>query len=541
MSQQDTTIVVNALWNLKKEFDRAHTNEEGSDESLSFRALLRDPDYRDEIIASSLSSRSERLKKAAKKAERLNIIGKIDIKDSADKFPENQKTYSDIAETSSNAADTKTSTKKSLVSALLIAAAFAIALLFFMFNSSSEVHVSGVINANQHWTNDKTYILDDFVFLKGNTVLKIDPGTVIKGEPGSALISTLDSRIEARGTKAQPIIFTSNKPEGERQSGDWGGVALLGNAPINSSFAHLEGVDDVIRLGQFGGSNPSNNCGYLEYVRIEFAGHEIGLGNELNGLTLAGCGGQTIIRNVQVHKGLDDGLEIFGGTVDLKHIVLSQNGDDGMDWDLGWTGLGQFIYIQQSASQGDNGIEADNNNEQPLAVPMSNPTLANITLLGSGKPNTFQTGIVFRKGTAGSIYNSIIEGFSKEAVDVRDKETRDNILNGNLSLKSVSFINNASPSFFLDEADTNDDFGLDESAAFRAMPNNLFSDKSVFKKSAYSESNPEITPIDSKLISSGISTLPEHEFWDATANYRGAVKPGSSASWISGWTAFPEH
>lgn len=132
---------------------------------------------------------------------------------------------------------------------------------------------------------------------------------------------------------------------------------MLGSAPVNRADAQIEGVPHGDTRGAFGGSDAGSSCGIMEYTRIEFAGFEVYANNELNGLTLGGCGDGTIVRHVQVHRALDDGIEVFGGTVDLQNIVITGAGDDSLDWDMGWRGRVQFLAIQQHADTGDNAFE----------------------------------------------------------------------------------------------------------------------------------------------------------------------------------------
>lgn len=147
----------------------------------------------------------------------------------------------------------------------------------------------------------------------------------------------------------------------------------------------------------------------MKYVQILFAGFAVRPDEELNGLTLNAVGSGTVLEFIQVHRGLDDGIELFGGTANLKHIVLSSIEDDSLDWGLGWRGKAQFVLIQQSASDGDHGIEADNNPNNPDIAPRSKPVLSNMTLIGS--PVSQASGALLRRGTGVNIWNSIFTGF----------------------------------------------------------------------------------------------------------------------------------
>ncbi len=279
---------------------------------------------------------------------------------------------------------------------------------------------AGDITTDTTWTKNTVYTLKGYVFVVGST-LTIEPGTVIKGDAGSALTITSTGRIVAAGTAAEPIVFTSSNSM--PMSGDWGGLVMLGQAPINVTGGsnQIEGfptsLGDRVR---YGGTAATHDCGTLRYVRIEYAGFELAPGNELNGLTLGACGSGTTVSYVQSHLGLDDGIEVFGGAVKLDHLVITQPDDDGLDWDLGWTGRAQFVVVQQKAGRGDKGIEADNHPTVFSATPRSAPELWNVTLVGGDGPTTDkrQGGLHLRRGTAVKLSNAIVAYWNQFGLDV---------------------------------------------------------------------------------------------------------------------------
>lgn len=277
-------------------------------------------------------------------------------------------------------------------------------------------------------TSNNEYVLEDAVFIGGdnkeNSTLRIEAGTKIMGAPGSFVAIMRGSRIEAEGTRTRPIVFTALKATG-RKAGEWGGVVINGNAPINACAAGTpvcEAVSEGIKVEQvkFGGNQPDESSGTLRYVRVEFAGYPISQDNELNGITFNGVGRGTEVEYIQVHMNADDGVEFFGGTVNVKYVVLTGNEDDSMDWDMGWTGKGQFIVVDQMSSVADNGIEADNLASPMNAEPRSNPELSNVTFIGAQKSSY---GMLLRRGTGGSLHNVIISGFVKACIDIDDSET----------------------------------------------------------------------------------------------------------------------
>jgi hypothetical protein len=138
-------------------------------------------------------------------------------------------------------------------------------------------------------------------------------------------------------------------------------------------------------------------------------------------LTLNSVGSGTTVDYIQVVGSNDDGIELFGGTVNLKHIVIAGSQDDGLDWDFGWTGKAQYVLIKQFADDGNNGIEADNNVNNQAASPRSNPTIANMTIIG-GSPKKGD-GVLLRRGTGATFYNSVITRATSICINLDDAET----------------------------------------------------------------------------------------------------------------------
>ena len=395
------------------------------------------------------------------------------------------------------------------------------------------------------WRAGRTYRLEGLVFVEGRARLVIEPGVTVLGGPSAALIVTRDASIQARGTAAKPIVFTSAKPEGTRTSGDWGGVVLLGNAPTNRGEATVEGIPASDARGAFGGKDERSNCGVLEYVRIEFAGYPIGANNELNGLTLGGCGRATLVRHVQVHRAYDDGIEIFGGTVDFKHVLVTQAGDDSVDWDMGWAGRGQFVIVQQHPQLGDNGFEGDNSSEEPEAEPISRPRIYNVTMVGTGGGDRTRHAMVIRNGSGGEFRNMLITGFAVESIDLRGELTAERVASGTLSFGGIALSSAGSDdvAYFIDESGAaDDDGGFDELRYFsERAPDVLLDAPQPLGPEAWSLTEPDFTPV-AAYIGAGSQSAPpiDEEFWDETASYYGAVRYGEGASWTHGWTAYPE-
>ncbi|MEO1337865.1 MAG: hypothetical protein AAFV29_19635, partial [Myxococcota bacterium] len=244
--------------------------------------------------------------------------------------------------------------------------------------------LTGVITEDQTLTANFQYLLRGTVFVGDGTnptTLTIQPGTTILGDRATTgtLVVRRGSKLEAVGTVESPIVFTSNQPQGSRSPGDWGGVILNGRAPINrcgldaeqcAAFNQAFGEGGT---GFYGGNDDDDDSGELRYVRIEFAGKLLSPENELNGLALQGVGRGTVLDYIQIHRGKDDGIEFFGGTVDFQHILVTGAQDDSFDWTEGWTGRGQFLVVQQWPDDADNGIEADNNDDDRNLLPRARP------------------------------------------------------------------------------------------------------------------------------------------------------------------------
>jgi len=286
-----------------------------------------------------------------------------------------------------------------------------------------EVELSGEIEGDARLTCDRRYRLSFETIVRPGATLTIDPGTTIVGDVATrgTLVIQPGGKLVAEGTPARPIVFTSAAPEGQRKAGDWGGVLLLGRAPINLKDAlgwpvrgRVEGVADG---GAYGGDDPDDSSGALRYVRIEYSGVALGPNNEINGLTLAGVGRGTRIDHVQVRHTADDCFEFFGGTVDAHHLVCQDPGDDGFDWDLGYTGRLQFLLLRGEVGRGHgHGLEGDNDPSGSAHAPVSAPEIYNATLCGRGAGR----GLLLRHGSRATVGNAIFGGFAA-GVEIRDR------------------------------------------------------------------------------------------------------------------------
>ncbi len=398
--------------------------------------------------------------------------------------------------------------------------------------SGTEI-LEGQITQNTTLKSSEVYELRGGVSVVDGVTLTIEAGTkIIAGDVGgvfSYLAIEQGAKIIAEGTAAQPIVFTSNKST--PNPGDWGGLLLAGKAPINRGTTATTEVANLT----YGGTDPADNSGILRYVRLEYTGGKINDDAEYNGLSLYGVGNGTTLEYIQAFNGNDDGIEFFGGTVNLKYAIVTGAGDDSFDWTDGWVGNGQFWIAQQTSAAGDKGIEADNLSSAPDAAPFSNPTLSNITLIGAEDGDGENKGIEFRAGTKVKMYNAIIKAFPGKGIEVDDDQTLTNLNNNEVIVRN-SIIDNAK-SFDLDHGgatvdladfSTFNNFTVDGSgapfnSAGTAVP-------AGFEITGFRGTYTYTTAVDG-VDNFDPSTL--GAFFDA-ANYAGALQ--ESDNWTSDWT-----
>ncbi|RHW75121.1 hypothetical protein [Colwellia sp. RSH04] len=374
--------------------------------------------------------------------------------------------------------------------------------------------------------------------------LTIEPGTVLFGQSGNDyLVVHRDAKIMAEGSKTKPIIMTSLQDvKGEdTTAGQWGGVVILGNAPSNKCPSdgsdcalQVEGVEEG---AVFGGTDWEDNSGVLKYVVVKYAGYEIAPDNELNGITFGGVGSGTMVDYIQVHANADDGVEFFGGAVNAKHIVLTGNRDDSVDWDNGFKGMLQHVYIEhaKNAGEANRAIEADNDGSSPDKEPQSNPTIANMTIVG----NNFDTadkdseGIYLREGTAAKIFNTVVTGPSEmgECLEFEGGATSsvtvDNANSGKIVMQNVVMACNNGENFKDAKAD-DDSVLLDLATWFTDESSNSISNSILIGSDGVPDAN---SPLIAADAGQDVSTT-QDSFFDSV-DYVGALD--GSNDWREGW------
>ncbi len=302
-------------------------------------------------------------------------------------------------------------------------------------SSSSSISGTGGQNGSRIVLgNDVVWQLSGAVVAGGdneNSVdLEIQAGTKILGASESYLVVSRGSTIKAEGSESDPIIFTSvEKGIGQEGApGQWGGLVLLGNAPVNTC-PDLTDCAASFEVGNhsYGGNDEDDSSGSLKYVRVEHGGFKINDTQEMNGVSFAAVGSGTEVSHLQVHDNNDDGIEFWGGNVSVKHVVLTDNFDDSLDWTNGWTGSAQHVYIRQKQNGSNRGIEADSNSNDEVN-PRSNPRLANITIEvaeGENAGGDNAEGILLRKGTGVMAHNILVKGkpASGECLEINGDNT----------------------------------------------------------------------------------------------------------------------
>ncbi len=462
-----------------------------------------------------------------------------------------------------------------------------------------EVMVSGEIGEDTSW-DCPVYVLSGHVFVVNDSTLTIARGTTIYGDTESseaaALIITRGSEIDAVGTAEAPIVFTSGNPVGARASGDWGGVVLLGQATTNDGNCiddgdpstdacdapgyledRIEGIPSGDDRALYGGTDDASSCGTLRYVRIEFAGRELSPDNELNGLSVGACGSGSDVSYVQIHRGKDDAIELWGGTMSMHHMVFTGASDDSLDMDEGWRGNVQFLIVQQYPGFGDRGIEADNLGGNEDATPRTHPSIWNSTFIGTDQNQA----MMLREGMEGVMHDLVVVSYGQPP-DVQARQVDPNTFwPSDLVVENSFFFGvadfpaedmNADEVYALartmdsslpgtrpdgdaglsdtqrgmittlEQQHLDDDMGFNEAEAFAAASrsNHFDVDPQIGSDSV---TQPMYVPGNDALngqATPSFNSFAPAGFGDTSATYAGAIAPNGT-DWTAGWTAYPEN
>ena len=459
---------------------------------------------------------------------------------------------------------------------------------------TTAVVLSGSIAASRTLTADTNYVLRGFVYVNSGATLTINAGTKIVGDTtalGSALFILRGARINAIGTEAQPIVFTSQRSAGNRAPGDWGGLVIVGNARNNrSGNIIVEGSDGSVvganpaGVVYTGGTNDADNSGTLRYVRVEFAGYATLPDAELNSFTLAAVGSGTTLEYLQSMAGLDDAFEWFGGTVDGKYLVSYESGDDHFDSSEGYSGRNQFMIAFQSTfltaragagavSADPQGFEVDGCNGGGCTAPAganaqssgrdnglyTMNVFANFTVIGVGElvtvPANGGVGMVLRRGTGGYYINGVVARWARAAISLRDSTSNnrfqaDSLLIRNLYIAESGSLSAGNPFDATGGANFGQQAALDARnsavtvGAASVTATSLFSSLPTVSLSTTASQFDWSPNATSPIATGGLNTFTNDPKIAARAGtfitptaYRGAAAPGG-VKWWANWTNY---
>lgn len=285
----------------------------------------------------------------------------------------------------------------------------------------------------------KTYTMTGAVIVNNGAELTIPAGTKINCVGGTSTYVAVaqGGKIFINGTASNPVIFSSTTAK----KADWGGIVICGKAPINASAAAGGSATSEVANLTYGGAIADDDSGVITYTQIRYAGARFSDTKEYNGLSLFGVGNKTKIDGVSVIDGADDGIEFFGGTVNVSNIVSVNNDDDALDWTEGWNGTATNIFTKRtSPTVGNRGIEADNNSKNRSATPLSNPTIKNATFIGYTTSDTEGVGTnIFREGTSATLDNIVFSGWGNAITIQHDESVT--LLNGKNKFTNIKFDN----------------------------------------------------------------------------------------------------
>lgn len=417
-------------------------------------------------------------------------------------------------------------------------------------NGKKIIPVYEPITESTTWTNENRYLIKGNVYVVAGAELTIQAGTTIFGDKLSkgALIVCRGAKIHANGTASAPIVFTSAASKGFRNSGDWGGVVILGRSPNNqSNDQSIEGISAPEGdSGKYGGTIENDNSGEFTYVRIEYAGVALSPDNELNCLTFGSVGSGTTIHHVQVSFGGDDSFEWFGGSVNTKYLVAYSSWDDDFDTDFGYRGKNQFLASFRNPNLADKSgscsFESDNDGSGSGKTPLTSAVFSNVTSFGpwvfaplnqgnlsrSNANANFTRGAHIRRNSALKIYNSVIVGWGAQQGVYFDKTNADAAFKSNYLARTLGNVKEKNEGTLFDDSKfDNDNFiqedqsTVDLSAILTGMTGSMNIANLTFQPSP-----------NSILLSSKTITTDGLE----QTSYIGAFDGNSN--WMEGWTNF---
>lgn len=306
--------------------------------------------------------------------------------------------------------------------------------------------LKGMVTANVSLTNDIVWILSGPLSVKAGATLSIEAGTTIKAVAGGTnvyLVVEQGAKINAEGTAASPIRFTSNASN--PRSGDWGGILLVGKAPISGGGTATTEVVDLT----YGGTDANDNSGIMKFVEASYTGARINGDKEFNGITFYGVGNQTVIENIAVFHCDDDAFEWFGGTVNVKNLMAVNIKDDMFDWTQGWNGTATNLYGLRESSftavtEDPRGLEGDGNldGNSPGDTGQSNPIINGLVLI-NGSSIEMADMIKVRRGSGLTLTNAYVAFANPNAKASDFIDLQDSKGDAKGSLVNISVVGNA--------------------------------------------------------------------------------------------------
>lgn len=359
-----------------------------------------------------------------------------------------------------------------------------------------------------------------------NVTLTVEAGTQIKARAGTFanLIITRGSKIMAEGTAQAPIVFSS-EDDNYDGTGEWGGLILQGYAQHNNMECNTDpaagcNVDSEGEAGFAGGQNNADSSGSLKYVIVAEGGYEFAPGNEINGISMIGVGSGTTMDYIQVHSNKDDAIEMFGGTVNMKHLVLTNNLDDTIDWDEGYQGNIQYVIVKQDGGPDGNAVEADTDGDT-ASLMYSKPTVANFTFLVNTTDSN-QAAFNLKARTGGFFHNGIVTVLPSSAVTKC------------VAISGTTTEDRRNVEMYFDNVITNcgvfGDSVLTQTTVFAVDPALAANYTTAVAQASLG------APYDwAQFKLDHTASVADTDFLDAT-DYLGAVKPDGTDLWYEGWT-----
>lgn len=299
----------------------------------------------------------------------------------------------------------------------------------------------GELTSGQSATLDpsKTYKLTGAFIIKAGATLTIPAGTRIEavGGTSSYIAVAQDGLIYVNGTSSNPVVMTSGKPV--KATGDWGGLVICGRANTNKGGSTGQTATAEVSDLTYGGTENDDSSGVIKYLRVEYTGAAFNADKEFNGISLFGVGSGTTFEYIQAYKSGDDGIEFFGGSVNAKYLVALHSEDDALDFADGFSGSIDYAYVKDVAKAG---IEGSNNGDNGNAMPLTNVTLKNISLV-KGALAGQEHGMFVKEGAGKwSAQNIYVQDFAKGIkINATDIPANTSVDNGFVTFNPIQFVN----------------------------------------------------------------------------------------------------